>query len=59
MKKIAMGEGKELFYFGFYSKVSSFHSKDTREGKLNYPGDGSSHPEMTPLPARFLMKMKT
>ena len=58
-RKIAMGEGRDLFYFGFYSKFSSFHSKDTREGKLNFPGDVSSHPEMTPLPPRFLMKMKT
>lgn len=58
-KKIAMGEGKDLFYFGFHSKVSSFHSKDTREGKLNVPGEGSSHHEMTLLPPGFSMKMKT
>ena len=57
-KKIATGEGRDLFYFGFHSKVSSFHSKDTREGKLNVPGDESSHPEMTPLPPGFSMKMK-
>ena len=54
-----MGEGRDLLYFGFHSKVSSFHSKDTREGKLNVPGDGSSHREMTLLPPGFSMKMKT
>lgn len=54
-----MGEGRDLFYFGFHFKVSSFHSKDTREGKLNFPGDGSSHSEMPPLTPGFSMIIKT